>query len=264
MDVDDGENVSPPTTLMTPHPQPQEVRLPTTHGQDQGQDSQATPVPVTVKGNVLVFRLLQAARGIRGKGSTKMTFNIPDAAMARVLRWKERTGTLDELRTASLCISLGCYPASALPPKVQTLKRIAELPETCSWPRGGELKLSFVDPPSGETVALSLAPPFVPTPDGTIDLTPFITRGENCFEVQQSREWAPRLEDSSGPPVDSDGAHSQSRVRFLLFAHTPTDAQMKKVEEKRKKDEEWEAWKREMAKPVKIELPPGLLAANLS
>lgn len=72
------------------------------------------------------------------------------------------------------------------------------------------------------------------TPDGYVDLTPFLVVGQNTVVLKQTGD--------------------QQKYVFILQSHHPTRAQLKPVLALRKQNQQWVQWLKEVSKP--LEMPP--------
>lgn len=71
----------------------------------------------------------------------------------------------------------------------------------------------------------------------------FVKPGKNQFFINQYKDW--------------------SDYYFALLRHRPTKKQIEDVERKRREEEEWQGWLKEMAKPIQIDMPsPQAIAVN--
>ncbi|EAU88412.2 hypothetical protein CC1G_05178 [Coprinopsis cinerea okayama7 len=178
--------------------------------------------------------LLGFEKGKKERGTIPFKFKLSSIQVDLLQKWKKQAGTLEEL-ACTVSVSLGCYLIESLKPPSSFLEQIAIMPSTFAQDGGLSMRFEGVGSPP-ESVTLPLSPPFLSTPDGRFDLSSLICKpGPHSFEIIQSRDW--------------------SQYAFVLFLHHPTASQMKKAEERKRKDREWEEWKARVSKPPLMTVP---------
>ncbi|KAJ3865934.1 hypothetical protein EV359DRAFT_27655, partial [Lentinula novae-zelandiae] len=129
-----------------------------------------------------------------------------------------------EDRKETLCISLACYLRADMaknPGNYNALKS--------RWPKRHRLDLN-VTKQDGTNKTMPLNPPTVCTPDGFVDLGPFIEQGENTIKISQNGDL--------------------SAYVFCLHVHDPTLAQIQRLNQSLDANMEWELWCKSVSRPL--------------
>ncbi|KAF8894435.1 hypothetical protein BD779DRAFT_1501041 [Infundibulicybe gibba] len=180
--------------------------------------------------------------GCKTQSNIKFQFIFPEQQFVYLSGWNNRTKS-DVSLNQCLCFSLGCYSATEFH---ANLRKDTKLEEhitflRSAWPQTGGLDLgvTFHDEP----FYLPLSPPFGLTPDGLVDISQFVVRGQNKLELIQRRD--------------------MSGFVFALIVHQPTILQRKKIEERRLKDQQWQERLNYFARPFDISLMCPSLSASI-
>ncbi|KAJ7582516.1 hypothetical protein C8J56DRAFT_221310 [Mycena floridula] len=160
--------------------------------------------------------------------------------------WKDRMKSMTTKVQESLCCSLGCYSFSDLVEKTggdrdfSTLNNnnIGVFNHIASWPKSGGLVLeaSF----DGSKITIPMSPPTKVTPEGLVDLSPFLNVGSNTIALRHRSD--------------------MSKYLFVLHVHHPTRAQLQSVVQGREKEKSWQNWARHAARPMVLEIPSSRLS----
>ncbi|KAF9070408.1 hypothetical protein BDP27DRAFT_1323994 [Rhodocollybia butyracea] len=162
--------------------------------------------------------------------SISMHFSVNQHQFTSIQNWNHRMiAPIHEDRRDTLCLSLACYLKAEMGknPNYDELKP--------SWPRGNQLHLEITKQ-DGKTRSIPLAPPnaSVLIPDGFVDIGFYIRLGENTIKLVQDGDLFAYV--------------------YCLHTHLPTLAQVQKLNQQIEKQEEWEAWCKNVSGP--LDLPP--------
>jgi hypothetical protein len=181
------------------------------------------------------MRVVASQTGLKEKSRISVQFEIPELQFGLVSRWIARR-TLPEGVKSSICLTLGCYLNDNLIKLLQTHENCNSLEKQVSltrsaWPSQGDLTMNV-----NARGSFPLCPPLQMTPDGLVDVSEFLSMGQNVIELYQRQDL--------------------SRYRFILHAHYPTRCQLKELESRKKMDQSWSDWLRHVSRPLNIPLKP--------
>lgn len=155
------------------------------------------------------------------RGTINLTFDLDHTLHLQIARWAKRKSSPTDVEQ-SVCVSFACYhiPSLLSDPSEDDpsapLERLT-MHSQCSWPTSGDLSLRTKR--DGKDFVIPLAPPIFVTPDNCVDISAFITSGENAFSVVQQSD--------------------MSNYMFVLHAHHPTKAQLSYLASCRQRREDW-------------------------
>ncbi|KAJ4480396.1 hypothetical protein C8J55DRAFT_512632 [Lentinula edodes] len=166
--------------------------------------------------------------GLSTTAQITMRFTVDREQLTSLENWNRRNiSPIREDRKETLCISLACYPRADIaknPGNYNALKS--------RWPKRHRLDLN-VTKQDGTNKTIPLNPPTVCTPDGFVDLGPFIKQGENTIKISQNGDL--------------------SAYVFCLHVHDPTLAQIQRLNQVLDANMEWEIWCKSVSRPLNLE-----------
>ncbi|KAF5391941.1 hypothetical protein D9757_001682 [Collybiopsis confluens] len=175
--------------------------------------------------NTVITRRLD---GVKGSQEVDMRFTIGEDQFRYIESWNRRIRKPIKDRKWTLCFSFACYLRSELEQNSQNYNVIK-----CRWPRRQELYLN-VTKQDGQNKTILLGPPTACTPDGFVDLGLYIKIGNNKIQISQNGDL--------------------SAYVFCLHIHTPTLAQVQKLNQMLQGAADWETWRQQVSRP--LDLPP--------
>ncbi|KAF8831596.1 hypothetical protein HHX47_DHR1000398 [Lentinula edodes] len=166
--------------------------------------------------------------GLSTTAQIAMRFTVDREQLTSLENWNRRNiSPIREDRKETLCISLACYLRADMaknPGNYNALKS--------RWPKRHRLDLN-VTKQDGTNKRIPLNPPTVCTPDGFVDLGPFIKQGENIIKISQNGDL--------------------SAYVFCLHVHDPTLAQIQRLNQVLDANMEWEIWCKSVSRPLNLE-----------
>ncbi|KAH7877818.1 uncharacterized protein C8R40DRAFT_1263648 [Lentinula edodes] len=166
--------------------------------------------------------------GLSTTAQIAMRFTVDREQLTSLENWNRRNiSPIREDRKETLCISLACYLRADMaknPGNYNALKS--------RWPKRHRLDLN-VTKQDGTNKTIPLNPPTVCTPDGFVDLGPFIKQGENIIKISQNGDL--------------------SAYVFCLHVHDPTLAQIQRLNQVLDANMEWEIWCKSVSRPLNLE-----------
>ncbi|KAJ7771794.1 hypothetical protein B0H16DRAFT_1514760 [Mycena metata] len=178
--------------------------------------------------------VIACERGLTS-GTVSIDFVINRDQFDSITKWKDRLKHSDDLG-ASLCITLLCFTgvdiATWLESSHQQNRDLGTLlPDLeCSWPKSGGLTLDALFDDRRRTFPMS--PPFALSPNGLLDMSPFLVLGKNTFSITQTRD--------------------MSQYWLVLCAHYPTRSQLNEVARRRHKEKNWTGWLETFSQPLQL------------
>ncbi|KAF9001967.1 hypothetical protein BDQ17DRAFT_1357826 [Cyathus striatus] len=176
------------------------------------------------------MKVIAIQNGLENASKISIRFEMPDTLFSQLSKWVHRHFDTQSLQN-SLCLSLACYSSSEILERINEGIHHSQEELVSSlqsfWPTSGGLSMSM--PLTQAVEEFPLSPPFMVTQDGFVDVSQFVSVGQNAIELSHQTEL--------------------SNHTFVLYVHNPTQSQLQQITEQRDNEQQWETWAQHISRP---------------